>query len=157
MRRIFKKWNYVREREASVAINQVKDPCIVIAGSGMCEGGRIRHHLVRCIEDAKHTILIVSYQATNTLGRRLADRETKVKIFGEEYKRRARVKIMNGFSGHADSDELVQWVSAGTRKLKNAYVVHGEESHSLAFADKLRGLGIPHVSVPQRGEPFVLE
>jgi metallo-beta-lactamase family protein len=151
-----KRLNYVREREASVAINDVKGPCIVIAGSGMCEGGRIRHHLVRCIEEPQHTILIVSYQAVNTLGRRLADRETKVRIFGEEYKRRARVKIINGFSGHADSNELVQWVAAGTRKLKNAYVVHGEETHSLAFADKLRALGIPNVSVPQRGEAFVL-
>ncbi len=152
-----KRLRYVREREASVAINQVVEPCIVIAGSGMCEGGRIRHHLVRCIEDAKHTILIVSYQATNTLGRRLADRETKIKIFGEEYKRRARVKILNGFSAHADSEELVQWVAAGTRKLKNAFVVHGEEHQSFAFADRLRGLGIPNVVVPQRGQTFDLD
>ncbi|MBI5032418.1 MAG: MBL fold metallo-hydrolase [Chloroflexi bacterium] len=114
-----KRLNYVREREASVAINQVKGPCIIIAGSGMCEGGRIRHHLTQSIEEAKNTILIVSYQAVNTLGRRLADRQSKVKIFGEEYKRRARVKILNGFSAHADSTELLEWVTAGTRKLKS--------------------------------------
>jgi metallo-beta-lactamase family protein len=152
-----KQLRYVREREASVAINQVAEPCIVIAGSGMCEGGRIRHHLVNCIEDARHTILIVSYQAVNTLGRRLADRETKVKIFGEEYKRRARVKILNGLSAHADANELVEWVSHGTQKLKRVYVVHGEEDHSLALADRLRDLGAPVVFTPQRGEPFAMD
>lgn len=152
-----KRLQYVREREASVAINQVTEPCIIIAGAGMCEGGRIRHHLVQCIENAKHTILIVSYQAVNTLGRRLADRETKVKIFGEEYKRRARVKILNGLSAHADSAELIEWVSAGTRKLKRAFIVHGEEQQSLFLADKLRELGIPDVSVPQRGQTFSLD
>jgi metallo-beta-lactamase family protein len=148
---------YIREREASVAINKVSEPCIVIAGSGMCEGGRIRHHLVRCIEDARHSILIVSFQAENTLGRRLADRAETVRIFGDEFVRRAQVKIINGFSGHADSAELLRWVTAGAKQLRGAYLVHGEESQALAFADKVRALGVPHVAIPQRGETFKLE
>jgi metallo-beta-lactamase family protein len=122
----------------------------------MCEGGRIRHHLVQCIEDEKHTILIVGYQAANTLGRRLADKETKVKIFGEEYKRRARVKILNGFSGHADSDELCDWIAPNAPKLKSAFVVHGDEGQSLFFADRLRGLGAQNVVVPESGQTFAL-
>ena len=151
-----KRLRYVRDRDASVAINKVKGPCIIIAGAGMCEGGRIRHHLVNSIEDAKNTILIVSYQAINTLGRRLADREPKVKIFGEEYKRRARVKILNGLSAHADSTELLEWVSMGLGNLKTACVVHGEEEQSRAFAGKLSDLKIPNVCIPQRGQTIML-
>ncbi len=147
---------YVRARAESVQINYVTEPCIIIAGAGMCEGGRIRHHLVRVVEDARNTILIVSYQAVNTLGRRLADREERVKILGNEYVRRARVKILNGFSGHADSGELVEWLKEGAGKLKNVCIVHGEESQSLAFAEKVRALGIANVSVPQRGETVML-
>jgi metallo-beta-lactamase family protein len=152
-----KRLRYIREREASVAINKVVEPCIVIAGSGMCEGGRIRHHLVRCIEDSRHIILIVSFQAENTLGRRLADRAAKVHIFGDEFVRRAQVKIINGFSGHADGSELLRWVTAGAKHLRSVYLVHGEESQSLAFADKVRALGVPNVAIPPRGETFKLE
>lgn len=139
---------YTRSTEESMRINTYDEPCIVIAASGMCEGGRILHHLKHGITKPENTILIVGYQAEHTLGRRLVDRVPKVKIYGREYRLRAQVKKMNGFSAHADRDELATYIKQ-IPGLRRVHVVHGEEDASVAFAGYLARMGIKaHVPMP---------
>jgi metallo-beta-lactamase family protein len=149
----FGRLHYVRSVEESKALNDKRGPCVIIAASGMCEGGRILHHLAHSIEESRNTILIVGYQAEHTLGRRLVEQAPEVKIFGDLYKRRAEVVVLNSFSAHAGQDELLAYVGAmDKRRLKDIFLVHGE----LAQAEKLRGkldeCGYARVAIPQRGE-----
>ncbi len=132
---------YTRSTEESMQINTYQDPCIVISASGMCEGGRILHHLKHGITKPENTVLIVGYQAEHTLGRRLIDRAPKLRIYGREYRLRARVQKMNGFSAHGDRDEMATYIKhiPGLRKV---FVVHGEEDASMAFASYLMQMGI---------------
>jgi len=145
---------YTRSTEESMRINTYDQPCVVIAASGMCEGGRILHHLKHGVTQPENTILIVGYQAEHTLGRRLVERVPKLKIYGKEYRLRARVQKMNGFSAHADRDELATYIKQipGLRKV---FVVHGEESASLGFAAYLARMGIK-AHVPSPGEAVEL-
>jgi metallo-beta-lactamase family protein len=122
----------------------------------MCEAGRIRHHLVHNVGDPRNTVLIVSFQAENTLGRRLVDGEKIVRIFGEEYEVRAKVEAINGFSAHADRDDLLRWTSRTKDRLKGVYVVHGEEGPARALAQGIQELGVRNVLVPERGETVSL-
>ena len=138
----FELLTYTRKAEDSKALNTLKEPCVVISASGMCEGGRILHHLKHGVTKAENTILIVGYQAENTLGRRIVDGAPKLKIYGKEYKLRARVQKMNGFSAHADRDEMATYIKH-IEGLKKVFVVHGEEEASLAFAAYLMALKIP--------------
>ena len=138
---------YTRTADQSKEINEFKGPCIVISASGMCEGGRILHHLKHSVPRAEDTILIVGYQAMHTLGRRLIDRVPKIKIYGQDYKLAAQVKKMNGFSAHADRDEMATYIKH-IPGLKQVFVVHGEEEASVAFQAYLEGLGIK-AYVPQ--------
>jgi len=101
----FEALTYIRDVKKSIELNSYKEPCIIISASGMCEAGRILHHLKNNIEDERNLVLIIGYMAHNTLGRRLADRLEEVRIFGETYKRNAQVKIMNEFSAHADQQD----------------------------------------------------
>jgi metallo-beta-lactamase family protein len=149
----FRRLTYVRTTEASKELNFLRDPAVIISASGMAEAGRILHHLKNNVEDPRNTVLIVGWQAPNTLGRRLVERQPIVKIFGEEYHLRAQVVTIDGFSGHADRAELLDY----TRQIlwpgfKSAFVVHGEEASSLSLAEALREQGIPQVTVPRRGE-----
>lgn len=148
----FHRLTYIRDVEESKRLNYLKGPAIIIAASGMCEAGRILHHLKNNIEDPRNTVLIVSWQAPNTLGRRLADEDPRVRIFGEEYERKARVKIINGFSAHADKDELHWWIGAARERLKGVFVVHGDPEASSALADAVKGMGVERVLVPKAGE-----
>ncbi|MGD9047825.1 MAG: MBL fold metallo-hydrolase, partial [Anaerolineae bacterium] len=153
----FYRLTYVRSVEGSKELNHLQEPAIIISASGMCEAGRILHHLKNNVEDPRSTILIVGWQAPHTLGRRLVERQPVVKIFGEKYKLRARVKTINGFSAHADRQGLLGYADQlGPERLSSAFVVHGEEGSSLALAEGLRGLGLGQVSVPQPGEVFEL-
>jgi metallo-beta-lactamase family protein len=114
----------------------------------MCEGGRILHHLKLTVPREANTVLIVGYQAENTLGRRLLDRSRTVKIYGKEYPVRCRVEKMNGFSAHADRDELSAWTK-NIVGLKKVFVVHGEERACLAFAGHLAQVKVgSHVPTP---------
>ena len=97
----------MREAADSMLLNEKPGTFITIAASGMCEGGRVLHHLKHIVEDSRHTILIVGYQAESTLGRRLVEKREEVRIFGEPYRLRARVEVLNGFSAHADHDALL--------------------------------------------------
>jgi metallo-beta-lactamase family protein len=123
----------------------------------MAEAGRILHHLRNGIGDPRNAVLIVGYQAENTLGRRLVENVSEVRIFGEVVERRAEVVVMNEFSAHADRNELLGWVQGMKRKPAKAFVVHGDESQSLPFAERLKqDAGIPVVHVPHFGEKGVL-
>lgn len=144
----------IRTREESMALNGDPRSMIIIAPSGMCEAGRILHHLKNNIEDPKNTIVIVGYSAPNTLGRRLAEKAEKVKIFGEEYVRRAEVEVINGFSGHADSNELCGWLGPQAKAIQRTFLVHGDPDQSDKLAgrmkDELRFAGL--VRVPESGD-----
>lgn len=149
--------SYTRTTAESKELNFLRHPAIIISASGMCEAGRVLHHLKNNIEDTRNTILIVGWQAPDTLGRRLVEHAPVVKIFGEEYTVRARVETINGFSAHADRAELLDYVKqAGAGRLKAAYVVHGDEASSLALAEGLRDLSVAKVTVPRLGETLEL-
>ena len=127
----FDSLRYTRSVEQSKELNFLREPFIVISASGMAETGRILHHLRNRIEDPANTILIVGWQAPDTLGRRLVEREPEVRIFGEEYQLKANVEVLNGFSGHADRNELLAWAEGITKKPRRTFLVHGEETLSL--------------------------
>lgn len=139
---------YIQSVEESKALNNLKGPMIIISASGMAEAGRILHHLKNNIEDAKNTILIVGWQAPNTLGRRLADREPVVKIFGEEYQRRAAVVTIGGLSAHAGQEMLVKYALAAKGQLKQIILVHVEADAATAFQERLRINGLDRFVYP---------
>lgn len=145
----FSDLTYTHSVEESKKINAVQGAAIIISANGMCEAGRVLHHLRNNIEDERNTILFVGFQAENTLGRRILDGAKQVRILGDEFNVRARIAIAHGFSAHADKNELLQWVAGARDNLKGIYVVHGEENAALAFAESLRGLGKFSVTVPQ--------
>lgn len=129
---------YTRSVEDSKQLNFLLEPAIIISASGMAETGRILHHLKNNIEDRRTTVLIVGWQAPDTLGRRLVDGEKIVSIFGDKYHVAAQVEVLNGFSGHADRDELLSWVEPMKRKPRRTFLVHGELSAANALASSLR-------------------
>jgi metallo-beta-lactamase family protein len=132
---------YISASQESKELVLDKRPMIIISASGMCEAGRILHHLRNNIENPANTIMIVGYMAQNTLGKRIVDRTAVVKIFGEEYQLRAEVVKMNTFSGHADKNELLAYVNQCGKTVKKIFVVHGEEEQSLPFTEQLRKHG----------------
>jgi metallo-beta-lactamase family protein len=142
---------------ASKAINRIKRPIMVIAGSGMCTGGRIKHHLVNNISRPESTIMFVGYQAVGTLGRRIVEGEKQVRILGREYPVRARVVQINGFSAHADRDELLKWLSGLKKPPRRVFVVHGEPESTEHFADYIRQKTGWDVSVPGYQDEIVLD
>jgi metallo-beta-lactamase family protein len=118
---------YVTTQEGSKALNGLKGPAVIISSSGMCESGRILHHLANTIEDPRNTVLIVGFMARNTLGRKILEGEPEVRIFGDPYRVRAEVKVLNAFSAHADAGEILQYVGRLDRnRLKGIFLVHGE-------------------------------
>jgi metallo-beta-lactamase family protein len=146
---------YTRSVEQSKELNFKRDPFIVISASGMAETGRILHHLRNRIEDPKNTILIVGWQAPDTLGRRIVEHEPVVRIFGEEYSLKAQVEVLNGFSGHADRNELLAWAEAITKRPHRTFLVHGEEESALALRDGLVSeAGYENVDVPELHQKF---
>ena len=137
-----------RTRDDSVAINDVEGPALIIAASGMCEGGRVLHHLRNLVEDPRTTILTIGFMAQHTLGRRLVERRPRVKIWGVERELRARVVSLEGFSAHADGDDLAAHAEACAAGL--TVLVHGEPERQDALAERLRARGMA-VAVPERG------
>jgi metallo-beta-lactamase family protein len=141
----------------SKAINRVKGPVMIIAGSGMCTGGRIKHHLVNNIAQRRNTIMFVGYQATGTLGRRILDGEKRVRILGQEYPVEARVVRVNGFSSHADKQELLDWLRGLKRPPKKLFVVHGEKESAQHFAEFVASETGWQVVVPAYKDEIVLD
>lgn len=134
----FKLLTYVQSVEESKALNLRKDPMIIISASGMAETGRILHHLKNNIEDPKNTVCIVSWQAPHTLGRRLADREKRVKIFGEPYTVNAEIATIGGLSGHAGQDLLTRYAANVKNTVRKIFLVHGEAVPAAALTEKLK-------------------
>lgn len=150
----FGRLKYVTKVEDSKRLNSFNQPCIIIAASGMMEHGRVLHHLRNNIENPANTILIVGYQAENTLGRKILERQPVVKIFGENYSLRAQVEVIDAFSGHADRSDLIDHLSAINTKPKQIFLVHGEEGQGLTFADILRESDFPAVTVAEMGAVY---
>ncbi|MBN1135705.1 MAG: MBL fold metallo-hydrolase [Anaerolineae bacterium] len=153
----FSRLTYVRSAEASKELNFMRESAVIISASGMAEAGRILHHLKNNVEDPRSTVLIVGWQAPDTLGRRLVEHKPVVKIFGEEYHVKAQVTTINGFSAHADRAGLLDYTrQIASPDLKAAFVVHGEESASLALAEGLAELVEGQVVVPRLGDAYTL-
>ncbi|NWF82814.1 MAG: MBL fold metallo-hydrolase [Bryobacteraceae bacterium] len=152
----FSQLRYVREVSESKALNDMRGPMMIISASGMCEAGRILHHLANNIEDGRNTILITGYMAENTLGRKIVDKQPEVNIFGEPHRLRAEVVKLNELSGHADQQELLGWLEPMAAALKRVFLVHGESSQSAALAQAIQQRYRIPVSVPGRGESFEL-
>jgi metallo-beta-lactamase family protein len=140
---------YTRSVEESKAINDVKGPAVIISASGMAEVGRILHHLKNNIEDPNNTILIVSWQAPHTLGRRLADRVDEVRIFRKYYQRRAQVETIGGLSAHGGQTFLKEYALASQDTLKKIFLVHGEKRGAVPFMDLMKAEGIPDIHFPE--------
>jgi metallo-beta-lactamase family protein len=144
---------YTRPVAESKEINEMDEPMVIISASGMAEAGRILHHLIHNIEDPRNTICIVSWQAPHTLGRRLAERQPKVRIFGEEVKVKAEIATIGGLSAHAGQKFLLEYAqSAADNGLKHIYLVHGEEDAASVLMEKMKEKGIQPVSFPEYGE-----
>jgi metallo-beta-lactamase family protein len=124
--------------EDSMEINKIKKSAIIISSSGMCEAGRIRHHLKHNLWRSECSVIFVGFQAKGTLGRRIVDGAEEVKIFGEEFAVNARIYTIGGLSAHADRDELIDWLSKFKKKPQRVFVVHGEEETSLSFAKTIQ-------------------
>ncbi len=146
----------VKTVDESKTINYIKGTVVIIAGSGMCTGGRIKHHLVYNVSRPESTILFVGYQAEGTLGRQIVEGCSEVRILGRNYRVRARIVQMGGFSAHADRDELLKWLSGFQKPPSRLFVTHGEPKTARSFADFVAAnLNWP-VSVPKYQDQVIL-
>lgn len=152
----FKMLTYVKSVEESKALNERTDPMIIISASGMAETGRIVHHIKNNIENPKNTICIVSWQAPNTMGRRLADREPQVNIFGVVYKRKCDIATIGGLSGHAGQDLLVKYAMGVKDTVKQIFLVHGEEKQAMTLKGLLKEQNLDRVHYPELHESVEL-
>ncbi len=153
----FDQLTYTRSVEESKALNHRSDPMVIISASGMAETGRILHHIKNNIENARNTILIVSWMAPHTLGRRLAERKRDVRIFGEEYHRRAQIETINGFSAHAGQGRLVDYALSVRHSAQKIILVHGEAVAAAALQAKLsQHQNVPPVIFPEREDEIEL-
>jgi len=143
--------------DESKAINSLRKSVMIIAGSGMCTGGRIKHHLVNNITKPENTIMFVGYQAVGTLGRRIVNGEKEVRILGQDYPVNARIARINGFSAHADKEELFEWLSELKRPPRKLFVVHGESESANAFGEYIREKTGWDVIVPAYQDEAVLD
>jgi metallo-beta-lactamase family protein len=144
----------VESAEASKALNQLPGPLIIISASGMCEAGRVLHHLKHNLGDPRNIILIAGFQAEHTLGRRLVEHASPVQIFGQEIEVRARIHTINALSAHADRGGLLRWFDAVKGNLSRAFAVHGEGAQVDAMATLLRAHGAPQAEAPAPGARF---
>jgi len=140
---------YVEDVEESKRLNNANGPLIIISASGMCEGGRILHHLKHAVQDGRNVILIVGYQAENTLGLKLVHHESPIKIHGEEYELRAEVHSIQALSAHADRDELLAYFDAMNSRVQRTFVVHGDLDQAEPFAARLTERRMGDVLVPE--------
>jgi metallo-beta-lactamase family protein len=147
--------NYVQSVEESKKLNDIHEPIIIISASGMCESGRILHHLANNVGNPNNTIMIVGYQAENTLGRRIVERRPVLKILGDEYQLKAEVVEMHSFSAHADHNDLVDFVKHfNFKKVQSIFLVHGEQQEQNALTQSLHELGFESVRSPKKGEIY---
>jgi metallo-beta-lactamase family protein len=146
----------VRTIDESKAINTIKEPVIILAGSGMCTGGRIKHHLAQNVSRPESTLLFVGFQASGTLGRLIVNGMEKVRIHGKYYNFRAKVEQIHGFSAHADRKALLRWLGHFEAPPEKLFVTHGEEKSALSLADAVKKKKGWKVSVPKYLDEFEL-
>ena len=142
--------------KASKALNDVKGPCMILAGAGMCNGGRILHHLFHNLENQNTHVLIVGYQSYGSIGRRLVEKAPKISIFGEEKIVRAQVHTLGGFSAHAGQDDLLNWFSYLAPSMPKVVITHGEDGPRQALADCLKKQFKINSTLPKLGETIEL-
>jgi len=153
----FKNLHFTRTANESKQLNTSKESKVIISASGMCTAGRIKHHLKHNLWRKESSIVFVGYQAEGTLGRRIKDGAKQVKIFGEDIKINAQIHVLEGFSGHADQGELLQWVKNFKKKPKKIFLVHGEQEAMDTLSELIeKGLNITTI-VPQLGENFIVK
>lgn len=157
----FSNLTYIKDVEESKRLNELKGVCMIISASGMCESGRILHHLKNNIPSERNTVLIVGYQAANTLGRKLVEaKDVKgayVRIFGDEFPVRSKIYVLNSFSAHADKNELTGYFDKFDRKiLKGIFLVHGDLDQQQALQAALNEKGFRHISIPEKGSELIL-
>ncbi|MDH3734366.1 MAG: MBL fold metallo-hydrolase [Gemmatimonadota bacterium] len=149
----FDRLTYIKKADESRRLNDLEGPAIIISPSGMCEGGRILHHLIHHGGKKSTTILFVGFQAQGTLGRHILEGGREARIYGDPYPIRAKVRRAGAYSAHGDREQLVEWIEEvrETGSPKQIFLVHGEEQSSLALKETLEGRGFPSVHVPERG------
>lgn len=147
---------FVGSADESRALNERQGPCIIVSASGMCEGGRILHHLLHGLGDARNTVLFVGFQAEGTLGRRLRDGAETVSLFGEPVRRRAEIQALDGFSAHADQAEILEWVGRLDPAPRRIFLVHGEMDAAGPLRERLVEKIGAEVHIPTCGEAFDL-
>lgn len=152
----FQLLTYVRDVNQSKALNDLHGPFMIVSASGMCEGGRVLHHLKNNIGDPRNTILLAGYQAANTLGRKIEEQWDEVPIFGEPMRLRAEVQKLDALSGHADRDEMLAWMKPIAGGLKKVFLVHGEPEQQVAFVKAIQDRYGLDVLAPERGQSFDL-
>ena len=152
----FQRLQYIREASESKKLNDLHGPFVVISASGMCEQGRILHHLRNNIEDPRNTVLITGFMAQDTLGRKLVEKWPEVRIFGEPMRVRAEISSLDELSGHADQSELLEWIKPMVGSLRKVFLVHGEPQQSQTLAQRLHGRYGLEVVCPAPGESFDL-
>ena len=145
---------FVGTPEESMALNDAPGPMIIIAASGMCEGGRVLHHLKHTVQDPDNIVLIVGFQAENTLGRRVVEKKSPLKVLGEEVELKARVEVINALSAHADRAGLTDWLEEVKDNVRHAFAVHGEPEKVSAMEQLLKEHGIPNAVAPQPGQTY---
>lgn len=143
---------FVASADESMALNRVRSGAIIVSASGMCDAGRIKHHLRHNLGRAESSVLFTGFQAQGTLGRRLVDGAKRVRIFSQEIPVRAAIHTLGGFSAHADQPALLAWTAGFRRPPRRTFVVHGEETAALAFAERLRSERGWTVMVPEPGQ-----
>jgi len=144
----------VADVDDSKKLNATDGPLVIVSASGMCEGGRILHHLKHAIQNENNDILFVGYQAQHTLGRRIRDGADTIRIFGDEFEQRAGVHAINALSAHADRDEMARFIKPMAAGLSHTWIVHGEEEANEAMAENLAGMNIPNITIPEREAPY---
>jgi metallo-beta-lactamase family protein len=148
---------YIREVAHSMKLNDLKEPAVIISASGMAEAGRVRHHLKNNIGNPNNLVLFIGYCAEHTLGAQILSGQNPVNIFGEPKEVRAQIKSMDSFSGHADRTELKRYVSGIEGDIKKVFIIHGEESQALAFAQTMREMKPKaQVNVPEYKQAFTI-
>ncbi len=145
---------FVETPDQSKALNDVPGPMVIIAASGMCEGGRVLHHLKHAVGDPRNIVLIVGFQAENTLGRRIVERKSPLKILGEEFDLRARVHTINALSAHADRTALMRWFDGVKGNLSRVFAVHGEPEKVDAMTTLVKAHGVADAVAPVSGQKF---
>ncbi|HUK19819.1 MAG TPA: MBL fold metallo-hydrolase RNA specificity domain-containing protein, partial [Bryobacteraceae bacterium] len=152
----FQRLQYIREASESKKLNDLHGPMVIISASGMCEQGRILHHLWNNIEDPRNTILITGFQAADTLGRKLIEKWPEVRVFGEPKRVRAEISSLDELSGHADQRELLDWIRPLAPTLRRVFLVHGEPQQSQTLAKLLDSQYGLEAVIPHPGESFEL-